>query len=144
VRKKNHAELRGRRRNVRKMAILVAVAALMVALVAGTAAAKGGGGMKTFNFKGTAVSEDGSSISVEVSDGNRRGWEAAEAHEQAHPGEPMVFAVVRDTTKVEIDDAPASVAEVAAVGGEVRVQSKAPEGSDTFVAGKVTVETDED
>jgi hypothetical protein len=108
VRKKNRAELRGRRRNVRKMAILVAVAALMVALVAGTAAAKGRGGMKTFNFKGTAVSEDGSSISVEVSDGNTRGREAAEAHEQAHPGEPMVFAVDDDTTKVEIDDAPAS------------------------------------
>ena len=58
---------------MRKLAILVAVAALTVALVAGTAAAKGGGGMKTFNFKGDAVSENGSSISVEVSDGNKRG-----------------------------------------------------------------------
>jgi hypothetical protein len=94
------------------MAILVAVAALMVALVAGTAAAKGGGGMKTFNFKGDAISENGSSISVEVTDGNRRGREAAE---------------------------------VVAADGEVRVQSKAPEGSsDGFVARKVTVEADED
>jgi hypothetical protein len=126
-----------------KAAILVAVAALMVALVAGTAAAKDGGKVKTFNFKGTAVSEDSASISVEVSDGNKRGREAAEAHEAAHPGEPMVFAVT-DTTKVEIDDAPASLAEVVAAGGEVRVQSKAPQGSDTFVARKVTVETDED
>ena len=58
-------------------------------------------GIKTFNFKGDAVSENGSSISVEVIDGNRRGREAAEAH----PGEPMVFAVVSGTTKVEIDDA---------------------------------------
>jgi hypothetical protein len=56
----------------------------------------------------------------------------------------MVFAVDDDTTRVEIDDAPGSLAEVVAVGGEVRVQSKAPEGSDTFVARKVTVETDED
>ena len=126
---------------MRKMAILVAVAALMVTLVAGTAAAKGGGGMKTFNFKGDAVSENGSSISVEVSDGNRRGREAAEAH----PGVPMVFAVVGGTTKVEIDDAPASLAEVVAADGEVRVQSKAPEGSsDGFVARRITVETDED
>ena len=126
---------------MRKMALLVAVAALMVALVAGTAAAKGGGGMKTFNFKGTAVSEDGSSISVEVSDGNRRGREAAEAH----PGAPMVFAVVSGTTKVEIDDAPASLAEIVAADGAVRLQSKAPEGSpDGFVARRITVETDED
>jgi hypothetical protein len=129
---------------VRKAAILVAVAALMVVLVAGTAAAKDGVKMKTFNFKGTAISEDGSSISVQVSDGNKRGREAAEAHEEAHPGEPMVFAVDDDTTRVEIDDAPASLAEVVAAGGEVRVQSKAPEGSDTFVARKVTLETDED
>jgi hypothetical protein len=129
---------------VRKATILVAVAALMVVLVAGTAAAKDGVKMKTFNFKGTAISEDGSSISVQVSDGNKRGREAAEAHEEAHPGEPMVFAVDDDTTRVEIDDAPASLAEVVAAGGEVRVQSKAPEGSDTFVARKVTLETDED
>lgn len=128
---------------MRKVAILVAVAALMVALVAGTASAKDTEKVKTFNFKGTAVSEDGSSISVEVSDGNKRGREAAEAHEEAHPGEPMVVAV-RDATRVEIDDAPASLSEVVAAGGEVRVQSKAPEGSDTFVARKVTVETDED
>ena len=79
---------------MRKLAILVAVAALTVALVAGTAAAKGGGGMKTFNFKGDAVSENGSSISVEVSDGSKRGREAA----GAHPGVPMVFAVVSGTT----------------------------------------------
>jgi hypothetical protein len=143
VRKKNGAELE-RRRNMRKAVLLVAVAALMVALVAGTAAAKNGEKVKTFNFKGTAVSEDGSSISVEVSDDNRLGREAAEAHEEAHPGEPMVFAVDDDTTRVEIDDAPASLAEVVAADGEVRVKSKALEGSDTFVARKVTVETDED
>ncbi len=122
---------------MRKVAILVAVAALTVALVAGTAAAKGGGGMKTFNFKGDAISENGSSISVEVSDGNKRGREAG----GAHPGVPMVFAVVSGTTKVEIDDAPASLAEIVAADGEVRVQSKA---SDGFVARKITVETDED
>ena len=57
----------------------------------------------------------------------------------------MVFAVVSGTTKVEIDDAPASLAEVVAADGEVRVQSKAPEGSsDGFVARRITVETDED
>ena len=55
---------------MRKLTILAAVAALLVALVAGTAAAKDGERVKTFNIKGTAVSEDGSSISVEVSDGN--------------------------------------------------------------------------
>jgi hypothetical protein len=88
-------------------------------------------------------SEDGSSIAVDVTDGNKRGREAAEAHEQAHPDEPMVF-VVRDTTKVEIDDAPAALSEIVATGGEVRVQSKAPLGSDSFVARKVSVETDKD
>jgi hypothetical protein len=57
----------------------------------------------------------------------------------------MVFAVVSGTTKVEIDDAPASLAEIVAAEGEVRIQSKASEGSsDGFVARKITVETDED
>ncbi len=63
----------------------------------------------------------------------------------AHPDEPIEFVVVRDTTKVEIDGASAALSEIVAPGGEVRVQSKAPQGSsDGFVARKVTVETDED
>ncbi len=129
---------------MKKVTILAAAAALLVALAAETAAAKDGEWVKTFNFKGTTVSEDGSSISVEVTDGNKCGREAAEAHEVAHPGEPMVFVVVRDTTRVEIDDAPASLSEIVAPGGEVRAQSKAPQGSNSFVARKVSVETDED
>ncbi len=87
---------------MRKVAMLVVVAALTVALVAGTAAAKDTEKVKTFNFKGTAVSEDGSSISVEVSDGNKRGREAT----GAHPGVPMVFAVVSGTTSPSTSTTP--------------------------------------
>ncbi len=94
---------------MRKTMMLVAVAALMVALVAGSAAAKQNGkNMATYNFKGTLaeVASDGSSVSVNVTDGNGRGREVAEAYALEHPNEPMVFPTPE--TKVEIDDAPAS------------------------------------
>ncbi len=126
---------------MRKTMVLVAVAALMVALVAGSAAAKQNGkNVATYNFKGTLVevAPDGSSVSVNVTDGNGRGREVAEAYALAHPDEPMVF--LTPETKVEIDDAPATLSDLAA-GDEVRVQSKAPKNAPTnFVARKISVE----
>ncbi len=117
----------------------------MVALVAGSAAAKQKGeNTATYNFKGTLVevAPDGSSVSVNVTDGNGRGREVAEAYALAHPDEPMVF--LTPETKVEIDDAPASLSDLAA-GDEVHVQSKAPKKAPTtFVAHKISVENEQE
>ncbi len=130
---------------MRKTMMLVAVAALMVALVAGSAAAKQKGkNTATYNFKGTLVevAPDGSSVSVDVTDGNGRGREVAEAYALERPNEPMVF--LTPETKVEIDDAPASLSDLAA-GDEVRVQSKAPKNAPTtFVARQISVENEQE
>ena len=59
---------------MRKATIIMAVVALMVALVAGSAAAKQGGkNMATYNFKGTIeeVVADGNYVVVDVTGGNR-------------------------------------------------------------------------
>ncbi len=97
----------------------------------------------TYNFKGTLVevAPDGSSVSVNVTDGNGRGREVAEAYALRHPNEPMVF--LTQETRVEIHDAPASLSELAA-GDEVHVQSKASRDATTFVARKISVENEED
>jgi hypothetical protein len=144
-------ELRkGRSRDMRKVTILVAVATLMVALVAGTAAAKQNGKYRaTYNFKGTLeeVASDGSYVAVDVTDGNGRGRDIAEAYAEDNPGEPMVFPVTSET-KVEINDAPASPSDLV-IGNEVKIQSKAAKdatSATTFDARKVSVEneTEED
>ena len=130
---------------MRKTMMLVAVAALMVALVAGSATAKQKGkNTATYNFKGTLVevAPDGSSVSVDVTDGNKRGREVAEAYALEHPNEPMVF--LTPETKVEIDDAPASFSDLAA-GDEVHVQSKAPKNAPTtLVARQISVENEQE
>ena len=125
--------------NVRKAAILAVLAAILVAMLGGTAGAKGGKvKTKTCNFKGTvtAVAEDGSSVSVEVTGGNKAAREAAKGREQ-----PMVFPV-SGSTKVGIDGQDAAVTDVV-VGDPVKVQSKAPEDADEFPARKISVEHDE-
>ena len=95
---------------MRKATTLLAVVGLIVALMAGTAAAKQNGkgnsgkgpAVVTYNFKGTLeevdgdgpeLDGDGTYVLVEVTSGNRAGRDAAKAYEQAHPGEPMSFVV---------------------------------------------------
>ena len=78
---------------------------------------------------------------MNVTDGNGRCREVAEAYALAHPNEPMVF--LTQETRVEIDDAPASLSELAA-GDEAHIQSKAARDATTFVARKISVENEED
>ncbi len=141
--------------------MLLGVMALIVALMAGTAAAKQNGKGKgnsgkgpavvTYNFEGNLTEVDGSGpeldgdgtyVLVEVTGGNRAGRDAAEAYEQAHPGEPMSF-VVDENTSVEVDDAEATLSDLAA-GDEVHVQTKTARGNAQFVARKISVEHGED
>lgn len=121
---------------MRKLMLLMAVAALVVALGAGTATAKQNGKNKaTYNFKGTvvAVAGDGSYLEVDVTDGNKRA--------RAHLGLQQ-FGVTEDT-RLEIDDEDVDLSAFVA-GDEVRVQSKAAKDAEEFVARKISVETDED
>ena len=117
--------------------ILMAVASLLVALVAGTAAAKQNGKDRaTYNFKGTVeeVSADGSYLLVGVTDGNRRARE--------HLGLQQ-FAVTDEYTEIEVNEEDAQLAALA-VGDEVMVQSKASKTATEFVARKISTENEED
>lgn len=121
---------------MRKLMLLMAVAALVVALAAGTATAKQNGKDRaTYNFKGTVqeVAADGSYVEVDVTDGNRRARE--------HLGLQQ-FGVAEET-RVEINDEDAELTAIV-VGDEVKVQSKAAKDAEEFVARKISVETDED
>ena len=121
---------------MRKLMLLMAVAALVVALAAGTATAKQNGKNRaTYNFKGTVeqVAEDGSYGVVDVTDGNKRA--------RAHLGEQQFG--VNEETKVEINEEDAAVSDLT-VGEEVKVQSKAAKDATEFAARKISVETEED
>ncbi len=116
--------------------LLMAVAALVVALAAGTATAKQNGKNRaTYNFKGTVqeVALDGSYVVVDVTDGNKRARD--------HIGIQQ-FGVTEDT-KVEINEEDATVSDLVA-GDEVKVQSKAAKDAPEFVARKISVEAEED
>ena len=117
---------------MRKLVVLMAAAALVVALAAGTATAKQNGKNRaTYNFKGTVqeVAADGSYLIVDVTDGNRRARE--------HVGVQQ-FGVNEDT-KIEINEEDALLSELVP-GDEVMVQSRAAKDATTFVARKVSVE----
>lgn len=121
---------------MRKLMLLAAVAALVVALAAGTATAKQNGKNRaTYNFKGTVeqVAEDGSYVVVDVTDGNRRA--------RAHLGVQQ-FGVTEET-KIEINEEDALLSELVP-GDEVKVQSKAAKDATEFVARKISVETEEE
>ena len=131
---------------MKRAMILLAVMALMVALVAGTAAAKGsgkgnsGGGkgpaLVTYNFKGTAVgvAEDGSSITVNVTGGNKAG--------RQHLGS-QTFNVTPET-KINLDDQEGATLNQIEEGYSVVVQSKAAKGTTGgFVARVVSAEVPE-
>jgi len=121
------------------------VMALVVALMAGTAVAKGkpagkgnkgrGPAVVTYVFKGTvaSVAEDGGSVAVEATGGNKAGRQAAAGQQQ-----PMTFAVT-DATKVELNDAPATISELQP-GDEVVVKSRAAKGATSFAARVVSAE----
>jgi hypothetical protein len=117
---------------VKRLMILAVVAALAVALAAGTATAKQSGkNMATYNFKGTVqeVAADGSYLLVDVTDGNRRGKE----HRGVQP-----FGVTAET-KIEVNEEDAELSALAA-GDKVKVQSKAAKNATEFVARKISVE----
>jgi hypothetical protein len=115
--------------------MLVAVMALMVALVAGTAAAKQNGkNWATYNFQGTIqqIAEDGSYVEVNVTDGNKRA--------RQHLGVQW-FSVTSDT-KIEVNEEEVDPSALV-VGDEVEVQSKAAKDATQFGAGKISVEREE-
>lgn len=113
-----------------------------MAMTAGTAAAKKlvdkasdkGKATVTYVFKGELVSagEDGDSLTVAVTGGNKVGRTAAEG------GEPLSLAVTPET-KVELDGQEATFADLQA-GDAVVVQSKAPRGVTSFTARIVSAE----
>jgi hypothetical protein len=115
--------------------ILMVVAALAVALAAGTATAKQNGkNTATYNFKGTVqmVADDGSNVVVDVTGGNKRA--------RAHLGVQQ-FGVTPET-KIEVNEEDAELSALAA-GDEVKVQSKAAKDATEFVARKISVEIEE-
>jgi type 1 fimbria pilin len=117
---------------MRRAMILMAVAALMVALMAGTAAAKQNGKNRvTYNFRGTLqeVAADGSYVVVDVSDGNKRA--------RGHLGVQQ-FGVTTDT-KIEVNGQKADLSALV-VGEQVKVQSKAAKDAQQFGARKISVE----
>ena len=121
---------------MRKLMLLAAVAALVVAFAAGTATAKQNGKYRaTYNFEGTVreVAADGSYVVVDVTGGNKLA--------RAHLG-VQSFGVTAGT-RVEIDEENAALSDLA-TGDEVRVQSKAAKNATEFVVHKISVESEED
>ena len=131
---------------MRKTIILAAVMALLVALVAGSAMAKGKGGGKgnpggngpalvTYNFVGTvlAVAEDGSSITVDVTDGNK----AARQHLGSR-----TFNVTSET-KINLDDQEGAALDQIGEGYPVVVQSRAAKAATSFDARVISAESPE-
>lgn len=116
---------------------------MLVAAVSGTALAKGKPAGKgkpaqkknpvvTYVSKGEVAAVSDGSLVMDVEKGNKfaRGF----------AGQQVEF-VVTDATKVEKDDVPVTLAELAA-GDEVLVQSRAPKnGAESFTARKVVAET---
>ena len=120
---------------MKRAMILLAVMALMVALVAGTAAAKQNGKNRvTYNFKGTLtkVAEDGSYVEVDVTDGNKRA--------RQHLGIQQ-FGVTPDT-RIEVNEEDADLSALV-VGEQVKVQSKAAKDAEQFDARKISMEIEE-
>jgi ABC-type transport system substrate-binding protein len=129
-------------RDVKKATILMVAVALLVALVAGTAAAKQSGkGAKpdktvTYVFKGTitGVDPDAGTVAVEVEQGNKaaRGYLGSQT-----------FTVVEGYTKIEVDEVEDMSLADLAVGQEVNIQSKASSVENVFMARRISAETPE-
>lgn len=117
---------------MKRLMILAVVAALAVALAAGTATAKQSGkNMATYNFKGTIgeVAADGNYVVVDVTGGNR----AARDHTGVQE-----FGVT-SATSIEVDDQAAVLSDLVP-GDQVKVQSKAARDATEFAARKISVE----
>ncbi len=125
--------------------ILMALMALLVALVAGSAMAKGKGSGKgpkpqreiTYVFEGTlsGVNLDaGTFIPVEVGGGNKAA--------RPYLGE-RTFTVKDGYTKIEVDEAEDMSLADLVVGQEASVQTKASSAEEIFVARRVSAETTE-
>ena len=127
---------------MKRISLLMLAGTLLLALTTGTATAKKPGGVKgpekakltTYVFKGELVAsgEDGGSLTVAVSGGNKAGRAAAAG------GEPLGLAVTPET-KVELDGQEATFADLRA-GDAVVVQSKAPKGATSFTARVISAE----
>jgi hypothetical protein len=128
---------------MRKATILTLVAALLVALTAGMAVAKGkpadkgskgkGPAVVTYVFKGTVAEVGEGSLVVDVEKGNKAARPFA--------GQQVRFAVT-EATKVELNEEEAAPSDLEA-GDEVVVQSKAKKGATSFEARIVSAERPE-
>lgn len=133
---------------MRRTMILMVAAALLVALVAGSAAAKGkgsgqghGGGhgkgpaVVTYVFEGTveAVAGDGGSLAVDVAGGNKAG--------RQHLG-GQTFTVTPDT-KINADEQDGASLDRIGAGYDVVVQSKALKGASSFGARVISASSPE-
>lgn len=128
---------------MKKSTIFVLVVALMLAMVAGVAEAKGRPAGKgkpaqkkvpvvTYVFKGEVASVSEGTAAVDVAKGNK--------FARTHFGRQVEFAV-NGATKVVKDDVRVSLADLAA-GDSVVVQSRAPKtGAGSFTARMVVAET---
>ena len=124
--------------------ILMALMALLVALVAGSAMAKGKGSGKgpkpqreiTYVFEGTltGVNLDAGTFTVEVRGGNKAA--------RTYLGERS-FTVKDGYTKIEVDEAEDKSLADLVVGQEASVQTKASSAEEIFVARRVSAETAE-
>jgi preprotein translocase subunit YajC len=128
---------------MKKATLLMLVAALLVALTAGTAAAKGkpaykgskgkGPAVVTYVFEGTVAEVGEGSLLVDVEKGNKAARPFA--------GQQVRFAGT-EATKVELNEEEATLSDLQA-GDEVVVQSKAKKGATSFEARVVSVERPE-
>jgi hypothetical protein len=129
---------------VKKAMILMALTALLVALVAGGATAKGKGSGKgpkqqreiTYVFEGnlTSVDPDAGTFTVAVEEGNKAA--------RAYLGE-QTFTTEEGYTKVEVDEVEGMDLADLVVGQRVSVQTKASTPESIFVARRVSAETAE-
>lgn len=136
---------------MKKVAILTLVAALVVALTAGTAVAKPGKGKAkkakkvptvAFVFEGTVASVDdvtgSGSVTVKVEEANS----FAKSYLASQQDPTQVTINVDATTKIKKDDATATLADIAP-GDETVFRDRAPKGTTSFTADMVTVSTPE-
>jgi hypothetical protein len=128
---------------MRKQILFVLVAALLVAMTAGVAQAKGKPAAKAkpakkppvavYSFQGTIASVDAANGSVAVN--------VKQANKPARPfvNKTVSFKVVA-TTKISLDRKKAAMGELRA-GDSVVVQSKAPKGATSFTAGIINAQS---
>ncbi|HET7481081.1 MAG TPA: hypothetical protein VFJ72_16370 [Rubrobacteraceae bacterium] len=128
---------------MKKTMALVLVVALMVAMFAGIAEAKGrpagkgkpadkGNPVVTYVFKGDVASVQDGSVTVDVQRANK--------FAQSYVGQQVEISV-SDSTRIVKDDAPATLTDLVR-GDKVVVQSRAPRlGAESFTASGIVAES---